>query len=125
MLGTSYVLAFSQQSSFLRVTSQNRSEFDLLLLNHARSCGVKVFEGTKVTSIGFDPTSRNATPDGTIDIGRPINVSWTSSTAGQTTYTHLVDASGRAGLISTSHLKNRRFNESLKNIAVWGLAPSI
>ncbi|KAF7362166.1 hypothetical protein MVEN_00562700 [Mycena venus] len=39
---------------------------------------------------------------------------------GTTTFTHLIDASGRAGLMSTTYLKNRHFNSSLKNIAVWG-----
>lgn len=39
---------------------------------------------------------------------------------GTTTFTHLIDATGRAGLMSTKYLKNRHFNASLKNIAVWG-----
>jgi hypothetical protein len=32
----------------------------------------------------------------------------------------MIDASGRAGILSTSYLKNRHFNASLKNIAMWG-----
>jgi hypothetical protein len=40
--------------------------------------------------------------------------------SGTTTFTYLIDASGRAGILSTRYLKNRRYNESLKNIAVWG-----
>ncbi|KAF8178542.1 FAD binding domain-containing protein [Mycena galopus ATCC 62051] len=115
-----------------------RSEFDHLLLNHARSSGASVYEQTRVTSISFCPT----------DPKRPISVSWshipppiplsppaspTTSThvipdkpaesnpvTGSTTFTHLIDASGRAGLMSTVYLKNRHFNSSLKNIAVWG-----
>ncbi|KAJ7125045.1 FAD binding domain-containing protein [Mycena epipterygia] len=115
-----------------------RSEFDQLLMNHARSCGASVYEQTKVTSISFSP----------VDPNRPISVSWshvppptppsppasptTSRTTiseqslepdvvtGTTTFTHLIDATGRAGLMSTGHLKNRHFNSSLKNIAVWG-----
>lgn len=39
---------------------------------------------------------------------------------GTTAFTHVIDASGRAGLMSTRYLRNRRFNASLKNIAVWG-----
>ena len=32
----------------------------------------------------------------------------------------LVDASGRNGLVSTKNLNNRKFNQSLKNVACWG-----
>ncbi|KAJ7287278.1 FAD binding domain-containing protein [Mycena rebaudengoi] len=115
-----------------------RSEFDQLLLNHARSCGVSVYEQTKVASIAFSP----------VDPTRPISVSWshippvaplsppssptTANTSfsekplepevvtGTTTFTHLIDATGRAGLMSTGYLKNRHLNSSLKNVAVWG-----
>ncbi|KAJ7729520.1 FAD binding domain-containing protein [Mycena maculata] len=115
-----------------------RSEFDHLLMNHARSSGASVYEQTKVTSISFSP----------FDPKRPVSVSWshvppptplsppasptTSKTiipeqplqsevvTGNTTFTHLIDATGRAGLMSTGYLKNRHFNSSLKNVAVWG-----
>jgi hypothetical protein len=36
------------------------------------------------------------------------------------TFEYLVDTTGRAGLMSTKYLKNRKFTDSLKNIAVWG-----
>ena len=39
---------------------------------------------------------------------------------GTITFEYLVDATGRAGLMSTKYLKNRSFKDSLKNIAVWG-----
>ena len=39
---------------------------------------------------------------------------------GTITFRYLVDATGRAGLMSTKYLKNRTFTDSLKNIAVWG-----
>ncbi|KAF8160850.1 FAD binding domain-containing protein [Crassisporium funariophilum] len=123
-----------------------RSEFDHMLLNHARSTGASVYEQTKVESISFSAA----------DPSRPVSVSWThtpppcppsppasptnsafskfdsshtpgypaSSVAkpqqGTTTFTHLIDATGRAGIMSTRYLKNRHFNASLKNIAVWG-----
>ncbi|KAJ7496994.1 FAD binding domain-containing protein [Mycena latifolia] len=115
-----------------------RSEFDHLLMNHARASGASIYEQTKVTSISFSTTDPN----------RPISVSWshvppptpptppgspTTSTptvsdkplkpdvvTGTTSFTHLVDATGRAGLMSTVYLKNRHFNSSLKNVAVWG-----
>jgi flavin-dependent dehydrogenase len=95
-----------------------RSEFDELLLNHARTTGANVFELTRVKSLAFSPT----------DPFKPVSATWThtpssgtdSRVTGTTTFDYLVDASGRAGIISTTHLKNRHFNESLKNIAVWG-----
>lgn len=125
---------------------QVRSEFDQLLLNHARTSGAAVYEQTKVDTIHFDPSN----PE------RPVSVSWThtpppglpsppaspttstftkifrrfsnaeqpSNTSGPiqgtTAFTHVIDASGRAGLMSTRYLHNRRFNASLKNIAMWG-----
>ncbi|KAJ7039109.1 FAD binding domain-containing protein [Mycena alexandri] len=115
-----------------------RSDFDHLLMNHARASGASVYEQTKVTSISFSSA----------DPKRPVSVSWshvpppsppsppasptTSKTiipdaplepdavTGTTTFTHLIDATGRAGLMSIGYLKNRHFNSSLKNIAVWG-----
>ncbi|KAJ7690717.1 FAD binding domain-containing protein [Mycena rosella] len=117
-----------------------RSEFDHLLMNHARASGASVYEQTKVTDISFSPTDPN----------RPISVSWshvppptppsppgspTTSTTpisdksnaitGTTSFTHLIDATGRAGLMSTVYLKNRHFNSSLKNVAVWGYWSSV
>lgn len=141
------------------VIAQVRSEFDQILLNHARESGATVHENTRVTELQFsgnDPT-------------RPISASWVCSPSvttpaatsaplqtdyfsaisspvrkcaapltppptptipaapfpsqkltGTISFTHLIDATGRAGLLSTRYLKNRYFNASLKNIAVWG-----
>ena len=122
---------------------QVRSEFDELLLNHARSCGVKVTELTRVKSLAFSD----------MDPLRPISATWTYTTSdsstsqpgpdasatssarpnpshdsecpagsitGTTTFDYVIDATGRAGIMSTLYLKNRRFNASLKNIALWG-----
>ncbi|KAF8907986.1 hypothetical protein CPB85DRAFT_1376443 [Mucidula mucida] len=118
-----------------------RSEFDQLLLNHSRSCGVGVYERTKVVSIAFSEDGK-----------RPVSVTWTHTPppappsppasprashktsyhddidedlelevlTGTTTFDYLVDATGRAGIMSTQYLKNRHFNESLKNTALWG-----
>lgn len=80
-------------------------------------------ENTRVKSLSFS----------TIDSTRPISAFWThsqtsndsddlpsTSISGTTTFDYIIDATGRAGLISTNYLKNRHFNASLKNIAVWG-----
>ncbi|KAF9268722.1 FAD/NAD(P)-binding domain-containing protein [Marasmius fiardii PR-910] len=116
----------------------DRSEFDLLLLNHARSSGAAVYEQTKVTSVSFSsdnptkpvsvswshvlppsPLSPPASPMMTSNPRTPGNVVSTP-VEGTTTFGHLIDASGRAGILSTVYLKNRHFTASLKNIAVWG-----
>ncbi|KAG6857719.1 hypothetical protein H0H87_004135 [Tephrocybe sp. NHM501043] len=118
-----------------------RSEFDQLLMNHARTSGASVYELTKATHISFS----------SMDPTKPISVTWNhtpppsppsppaspsafkssflgrklSSSAqpvrmtGTTTFDYLIDATGRAGLLSTKYLKNRHYNASLKNIAVW------
>jgi hypothetical protein len=126
-----------------------RSEFDQMLLNHARSSGASVYEKTKVESISFSSSD----PD------RPISVSWahtpppcpisppaspidssfpafltgnspiptsdSETVHGVTKFTHMIDATGRAGILSTRYFKNRHFNASLKNIAVWGYWRSV
>lgn len=127
---------------------QVRSEFDQILLNHARSCGVSVYEKTRVESVQFSAA----------DPERPVSVSWSHTPPpqpitppaspilstfssflrrspspirpqtdkgveqiqGSTSFTHIIDATGRAGILSTRYLKNRHYNASLKNIAVWG-----
>ena len=101
---------------------QVRSEFDALLLDHASVCGAKVFHPYKATSIAFSSTSSASSP-----LGRPTSVTWlhtscasTNECTGIMSFDYLIDASGRAGIMSTKYLKNRRFNANLKNIAMWG-----
>ena len=35
-------------------------------------------------------------------------------------FDYLIDASGRAGVMSTRYLRNRRFHQTFRNVAVWG-----
>lgn len=53
---------------------------------------------------------------------RPISADWESKSGekGNIAFEWLIDASGRSGIISTQYLRNRRFTEALKNIAMWG-----
>lgn len=54
--------------------------------------------------------------------GRPISAPYTNKTDGTTgviNFDFIVDASGRAGIISTKYLKNRSYNKALKNVANW------
>lgn len=101
-----------------------RSEADELMFRHAGKCGAQIFDGVKVNSIEFIPSNTpNATLEsGGIDPGRPVSASWSrkDGSSGQIKFDYLVDASGRAGLVSTKYLKNRKNNQGLKNIANWG-----
>ncbi|KAI0072427.1 FAD/NAD(P)-binding domain-containing protein [Panus rudis PR-1116 ss-1] len=93
-----------------------RADFDNILLRHAKSSGVHVHEGTRVTAIHFDHSRDDD------EMGRPISASYVtdSGVRGEIAFDYLVDASGRAGVMSTKYLKNRKYNESLKNVAIWG-----
>ncbi|KAG6826874.1 hypothetical protein H0H92_014078 [Tricholoma furcatifolium] len=86
-----------------------RSEFDELLLRHACASGVKVFEGISITDINFTGE-------------RPVSAVYRidGKKTGEISFDYLVDASGRTGIMSTKYLKNRRFTQSLRNVAFWG-----
>ena len=88
-----------------------RSEFDHLLLEHAKSQGVKVFEGTEIRSLSFDGD-------------RPRSATWSQvvggSDTGEISFDYLIDASGRAGVIAMHYLKNRHYHNAFQNIAMWG-----
>ncbi|KAJ5639909.1 FAD/NAD(P)-binding domain-containing protein, partial [Penicillium longicatenatum] len=71
-------------------------------------------DGLIVTSISFEPAAAPATtPPGP---GSPTQASWSQKggTTGTIMFQYLVDATGRAGLMSTKYLKNREMNQSLK-----------
>jgi flavin-dependent dehydrogenase len=87
-----------------------RAEFDEILLRHAAEQGVKVFEGRRVTEVHFDGE-------------RPVAVSWVeqgTGAEGRHTFDHVIDASGRAGIMVNRYVGGRRHNESFRNVAVWG-----
>jgi len=88
-----------------------RSEFDHLLLKHARSQGVKVFEGVEVTQLTFDGK-------------RPCRATWAEvagqKATGEISFDFLIDASGRAGIMATRYLKTRHFHQAFQNVALWG-----
>ncbi|KAL4874339.1 hypothetical protein BJY04DRAFT_226143 [Aspergillus karnatakaensis] len=100
-----------------------RSEADHIFFQHAGESGARTFQGVKVESLEFN-TENGYTKSGLGQgLGRPVSAKWTrkdDGLAGTIRFKYLVDASGRAGIVSTKYLKNRRFNEGLKNIAVWG-----
>ena len=59
-----------------------------------------------------------------LDSSRPISAEWKQSYptghSGEISFDFLVDATGRSGLMSDRYMKNRHYNESLRNIALWG-----
>lgn len=85
-----------------------RSEFDQLLLEHAREQGVEVVEGTSVRQVEFDGD-------------RAVAATWArGDRTGRIAFDQLVDATGRAGVLATRHLRNRTYNEAFRNVALWG-----
>lgn len=87
-----------------------RGEFDHLLLKHARSQGATVREGIHVRELLFD----GERPCGAVCVARD------SGEAFDIQFDHLVDASGRAGVMATRYLRNRQFHKVFQNVAVWG-----
>lgn len=87
-----------------------RSEFDEILLDHARELGVEVVEGVSVKELEFDGD-------------RPVAALWAetkdAASKGRIAFDYIVDASGRNGVIATKHLKNRKLHEVFRNVAAW------
>ena len=94
------------------------------MFEHARKCGAQVFDGVQVKSIEFEggvntpkPGTENLNP------GKPIKANYmikNTKEMGQISFDYVVDASGRVGVLSTNYMKNRRYNQGLKNVANWG-----
>ena len=98
-----------------------RSEADELIFRHAGKSGAQIFDQTKVESLEFASTEEvwdNNLPNP----GRPMSAKWSrkDGSSGVIQFDDIVDASGRVGLVTTKYLKNRKYNQGLKNIASWG-----
>jgi hypothetical protein len=94
-----------------------------LIFRHASKSGAKTFENTKVDLVTFEPFEQDGF-DAEVCLanpGRPVSANWSrkDGTHGTIKFDYIIDASGRNGILSTKYLKNRRFNEGLKNIANW------
>jgi hypothetical protein len=99
-----------------------RSEADDLMFRHAGKSGAKIFDGVKVTELDFEPSGIDVPADSKVaDLGRPVSATWSrkDGSSGMIKFEYLVDGSGRAGLVSTKYLKNRKYNQGLKNVASW------
>ncbi|KAK7183700.1 hypothetical protein DPSP01_011698 [Paraphaeosphaeria sporulosa] len=103
-----------------------RSEADDLIFRHAGKSGAAIYDGVRVTDIGFaDHEGPSTASEKTRDPGKPISATWTrkaDGTSGTIDFDYLIDASGRTGIMSTKYLKNRQFNHQpgLRNVASWG-----
>lgn len=94
-----------------------RSEFDSMLMDHARGLGAQVFEDVEVRRLSFDGD-------------RPCGALWLQKTKtngsdqvqeqGEIQFDYLIDASGRNGIMANHYLNNRRYHNVFRNIAVWG-----
>ena len=100
-----------------------RSEADDLIFRHAGKEGASIFDGTKVDDLEFVPYDdiEFTTAVKLANPGKPVAANWSrkDGSSGRIEFDYIVDASGRAGIISTKYLKNRKLNEGLKNIANW------
>jgi flavin-dependent dehydrogenase len=85
-----------------------RSDFDKILLDHAREEGVEAYEGHRISDIRFSGD-------------RAVAARWQDAdgNGGELEFSHLIDASGRAGLLSRNYFKNRRMHDVFRNIGVW------
>lgn len=86
-----------------------RSEFDHLLLQHARRQGADVREGVTVGRVEWEGE-------------RAATATWSTGRGqyGTTAFGHVIDASGRAGVLSARQLRHRRFHDVFRNVAAWG-----
>ncbi|KAF8205941.1 putative halogenase [Mycena galopus ATCC 62051] len=90
---------------------KTRADFDDILFRHAEEQGATIIDGVQITSIKFSTEN----PD------KPVAAEWKSAQGiGEIKFNWLIDCSGRNGIMSTRYLKNRKFNQSLKNVAFWG-----
>ncbi|MGW2224249.1 NAD(P)/FAD-dependent oxidoreductase [Streptomyces formicae] len=113
-----------------------RSQFDQLLLNHARSRGADVREGARAGRVTFAASAASSVSAESAESAesavsaesaegsgalRAAEASWTQNgTANSITFHHMVDASGRAGLLAARQLQIRRVHDVFRNVAVWG-----
>ncbi|MDH6577696.1 tryptophan 7-halogenase [Kitasatospora sp. MAP5-34] len=94
----------------VRSWSVDRSEFDHVLLKNAAEQGARVVENAAVKRVVFED-------------GRPVAAEWVRGDAPEqlrtTRFDFIVDASGRAGVLTAQHFKNRTRHEVFRNVAIW------
>jgi flavin-dependent dehydrogenase len=95
----------------VRAWQVDRADFDALLLENAASKGVQVQHGITAKRVTFTPDGRPCAVRCTAEDGTPLTIGG---------FDFLIDASGRAGLLSARHFGNRRPHRFFRNVAIWG-----
>ncbi|WP_308407234.1 NAD(P)/FAD-dependent oxidoreductase [Streptomyces sp. APSN-46.1] len=84
-----------------------RADFDTILLEHAAECGAKVVQNARVTKVETEGD-------------RVVGVTYSAGGAEQTVRARVViDASGRAGLITKGLLRSRKYPQTARTVAVF------
>lgn len=85
-----------------------RADFDKILLDHAREEGAEAHEGHRISEVRFDGD-------------RAVAAQWEddSGRSGDIQFDHVIDASGRSGVLARNQFKNRRMHEVFRNVGVW------
>jgi flavin-dependent dehydrogenase len=86
-----------------------RSEFDAILLDHARASGASVREQTAVTAVEFEDSRPAAAVTRSAD-----------GSVRRIAFDYIVDATGQTGLLSARYFRNRREEVAFANVAVGG-----
>ncbi|MFD9061164.1 NAD(P)/FAD-dependent oxidoreductase [Kitasatospora purpeofusca] len=95
----------------IRTWQVDRAAFDALLLENAAAKGVSVRHGITAKTVAFTAE------------GRPSSVRCVTDDGTEVTYDgfdFLIDASGRTGLLSAQHFRNRTPHTFFRNVAIWG-----
>lgn len=85
----------------------DRADFDQVLLTHAGTQGVEVVQGAQVKAVTFD--GDRAAGAWWVRDGRRHDAE----------FDFVVDASGRAGVLSAQHFRNRQAHDVFRNVAIW------
>jgi flavin-dependent dehydrogenase len=108
--GTHRRVDFEAQGAGRVLTTWNveRSLFDRAMLRAAAAAGATVLEGARVTRVRTDHS------------GRIVGVDYRTDDRQHSAHAPMViDASGRAGVISHQHLRARKVNSRHSRIAIW------
>lgn len=92
------------------------------MFDHAEKSGARTYQGVKVDAVEFEPVDNSPTNAQVANPGRAKSASWSrkiDGASGTIRFNYIIDGSGRNGVISTKYLKNRKFNQGLKNQAHW------
>lgn len=86
----------------------DRAQFDYMLIQKAKSMGVKVFEETKIDEVLFDNE-------------KPVGVKVNYQNSLKSFYAkYIIDATGRGAILARKYFKSQVPLDAFKNVALWG-----